>query len=85
MTEEEICGGGHRTWLKDQLDQLVCLWGAPSLVYKGVEEGASWPQGVRPSPVYKGGREEAAGLGGAPRVWSPTRTSPSRNLFSFSE
>ena len=37
MTEVEICGGGHRTRLKDQPDQLVCLWGAPSPVYKGGE------------------------------------------------
>ena len=36
MTEVEIYGGGHRTRLNNQ---LVCLWGAPSPVYKGVEEG----------------------------------------------
>ena len=29
MTELEYGGGGHRTWLKDQLDQLLCLWSAP--------------------------------------------------------
>ena len=29
-------------------DQLVCLWGAPSPVYKGGEEEEGWPQGVRP-------------------------------------
>ena len=38
--------------------------------------------GVLPSPVYKEGREEAAGLGGAPSIGSPTRTaSPSRIPF----
>ena len=34
---------GHRTWLKDQ---LVCLWGAPSPVYKGGEEEAGRTQGA---------------------------------------
>ena len=29
--------------------------------------------GVLPSPVYKGGREEAAVLGGAPSIGSPSR------------
>ena len=55
MTEVEICGGGHRTRLRNQ---LVCLWGAPSPIYKGVEEGsagrpASWgvPQGGNPTPI----------------------------------
>ena len=28
-------------------DQLVCLWGAPSPIYKGGEEEAGQPQGVR--------------------------------------
>ena len=28
-------------------DQLVCLWGAPSPVYKGGEEEAGRPQGAR--------------------------------------
>ena len=45
MTEVEICEGGHRTWLRDQ---LACLWGAPSPVYKGVEEGAGRPPMARP-------------------------------------
>ena len=30
MTEVEICGGGHRTRLNNQ---LVCLWGAPCCRY----------------------------------------------------
>ena len=42
MTEVDYGGGGHRTWLKIN-DQLVCLWGAPSPVYKGVEEGRAGP------------------------------------------
>ena len=40
MTEVDYGGGGHRTRLRDQ---LVCLWGAPSPVYKGVEEGRAIP------------------------------------------
>ena len=56
MTEVEICGRGHRTWLRDQ---LVCLWGAPSPVYKGVEEGAGRPHGVPP----KGGILLLLGVG----------------------
>ena len=52
MTEVEICGGGHRTRLNNQ---LVCLWGAPSPVYKGGEEGAAGlmvrPQGGIPTPT----------------------------------
>ena len=44
MTEVEYGGGGHRTRLRnDHEDQLVCLWGAPSPVYKGVEEGEGRP------------------------------------------
>ena len=43
MTEVEICGGGHRTRLNNQ---LVCLWGAPSPVYKGGEEEATGQQGA---------------------------------------
>ena len=43
----------HRTRIRNQ---LVSLWGAPSLVYKGGEEGgrpASWcpPQGGIPTPT----------------------------------
>ena len=45
MTEVEICGGGHRTRLNNQ---LVCLWDAPSPVYKGVEEGRAGPLMARP-------------------------------------
>ena len=45
MTEVEICGGGHRTRLNNQ---LLCLWGAPSPVYKGVEEGTAGPHRARP-------------------------------------
>ena len=56
MTEVEICGGGHRTRLRNQ---LVFLWGAPSPVYKGVEEGAGRPHGVRP----KGGILLLLGVG----------------------
>ena len=29
-------------------DQLVCIWSAPSPVYKGGEEEEGWPQGVSP-------------------------------------
>ena len=42
ITEVDYGGGGHRTRLKTN-DQLVCLWGAPSPVDKGVEEGVGWP------------------------------------------
>ena len=49
MTEVEICGGEHRTRLRNQ---LVCLWGAPSPVYKGVEEGAGQPHGVPPKGLF---------------------------------
>ena len=39
MTEVDYGGGGHRTWLKDQLINL-CVYGVPpSPVYKGVDEG----------------------------------------------
>ena len=46
----EVCnyGGGHRTRLKDQLHQLVCLWGAPSPVYKGGEGRPADPPGCAP-------------------------------------
>ena len=38
-------------------DQLVCLWGAPSPVYKGVEEGEGRPSTARPgSPTPTGSR-----------------------------
>ena len=56
MTEVEICGGGHRTRLNNQ---LVCLWGAPSPVYKGVEEGEGRPSMARP----KGGVLLPVGVG----------------------
>src|SRR4051812_21829608 len=29
IIEVDYGGGGHRTRLKDQLDQLLCVWGAP--------------------------------------------------------
>ena len=41
IIEVDYGGVGHRTRLRDPMDQLLCLWGAPSPVYKGVEEGAS--------------------------------------------
>ena len=40
IIEEDYGGGGHRTRLNNQ---LVCIWGAPSPVYKGVEEGRVGP------------------------------------------
>ena len=41
--------GGHRTRLRDPRDQLLCLWGAPGHVYKGVEEeGAGQEEEARP-------------------------------------
>ena len=48
MTEVCNCGGGHRTRLNNC--QLVCLWGAPSPVYK---EGEGRPSG--PHRRAKGG------------------------------
>ena len=36
MTKVEFNGGGHRTWLNNQ---LVCLWGAPSPIYKEWRRG----------------------------------------------
>ena len=38
ITEVDYGGGRHRTRLKID-DQLVFPWGAPSPLYKGVEEG----------------------------------------------
>ena len=44
VTEVEYGGGGHRTRLRNNHeDQLVCPWGAPAPVYKGVEEGRADP------------------------------------------
>ena len=43
MTEVDYGGEGHRTRLRDPRDQLLCLWGAPAPVYKGVEEGEGRP------------------------------------------
>ena len=71
MTEVEICGGGHRTRLNHQ---LVCLWGAPFPVYKGVEEGRAalygapkggvlLPVGVGFLPSLVGVGEEGRGRG----------------------
>ena len=43
MTEVEYGGGGTaRGWVRST-DQLVCPWGAPSPVYKRVEEGEGRP------------------------------------------
>ena len=50
--------GGHRTWLKIN-DQLVCLWGAPSRIYKGVEEG----ERAGPLGAPKGGVLLPVGVG----------------------
>ena len=48
MTEVEYGGGGHRTRLRnDHEDKLVCLWGAPSSVYKGGEEEGAGQEGRR--------------------------------------
>ena len=59
----EVCnfGGGHRTRLRED---LVCLWGAPSHVYKG---------GGRRRPALEGAHQ-----GGSP-TWtpSPSRILPS--------
>ena len=43
MIEVDYGGEGHRTRLRDPRDQLLCLWGAPSPVYKGVEDGEGRP------------------------------------------
>src|SRR3954469_17948025 len=49
MTEVEYGGGGHRTRLRNDLnDQLVCLWGAPALVYKGWRRRRPAKAKVRP-------------------------------------
>ena len=61
MTEVEICGGGHRTRLNNQ---LVCLWGAPSHVYKGGEEGRAGPLMARP----RGGVLLLVGVGFPPSL-----------------
>ena len=42
MTEVEYGGGGHRTWLKDQINCCVSK-GCPLPIYKGVEEGEGRP------------------------------------------
>ena len=48
MTEVDYGGGGHRTWLRDQLINC-CVYGVPpSPVYKGVEEGAGQWEEARP-------------------------------------
>ena len=56
MTEVAICGGGHHTRLNNQ---IVCLWGAPSTVYKEVEEGEGRPS----HGVPKGGVLLPVGVG----------------------
>ena len=69
MTEVDYGEGGHRTRLREINDQLLCLWGAPGHVYKGVEEGeradpygAPWrsptPTGSRIPPSLVGVGEE---------------------------
>ena len=40
-------------------DQLACLWGAPSPVYKGGEEEEGRPQGAHP----RGGFQLLVGVG----------------------
>ena len=46
MTEVDYGGVGHRTWLRDPRDKLLCLWGAPAPVYKGARERLAL-EGVR--------------------------------------
>ena len=46
MTEVGNCGGGHRTWLKEQL--VLSSGVPPDPVYKGGEEEEGRPQGARP-------------------------------------
>ena len=83
MTEVDIYGGGHHTRLNNQ---LVCLWGAPSPVYKGVEEGegvglsrrtprSPTPTGSRipPFPLLVLGEKEGEGR------WKETRGGPLPN------
>ena len=49
IIEVDYGGEGHRTRLKYPRDQLLCLWGAPSFVYKGgKEEGAGQGEEARP-------------------------------------
>ena len=74
MTEVDYGGEGHRTQLKDQLINM-CIWGAPSPVYKGVEEGdrpalLGAPQGEDSNPSKSrsrrvGRRRERKGKGSA--------------------
>ena len=39
IIEVDYGGGGHRTRLKDQTDQLLCLWGAPLSPYIKEQRG----------------------------------------------
>ena len=48
IIEVDYGGGGNRTRLRDPRDQLLCLWGAPSSVNKGGEEGADQEEEARP-------------------------------------
>ena len=43
-------GGTAHGWNRS-IDQLLCLWGAPSHVYKGVEEGGG------PALLWRAGEE----------------------------
>ena len=54
MTEVEICGGGHRTRLRNDLkDQLVCLEVPPASIYKGAKgEGAAGQEEVAQEESY---------------------------------
>ena len=42
---EDYGGGGHRIWLIDLKDQLLCLWGAPLPPYIKEQGGGSRPRG----------------------------------------
>ena len=43
--------GAPHTAKERSVDQLVCLWGAPAPVYKGVEEGRADLSMARPRGV----------------------------------
>ena len=62
MTEVDYGGGGHRTRLREIDDQLVCLWGAPSPVYKGVEEGEGRPSHGAPNGTTRENPSSSVGL-----------------------
>src|SRR3954469_15648701 len=58
IIEVDYGGGGHRTGLKDQTNQLLCLWGAPAPVYKGAWGRCGRPgrRRARRSPTPTGSR-----------------------------